>query len=87
VTSDQSPCLDRLLAANRALKALDAAEKDDTGPGLSVAVINAKIAYKRLYDHQNDADLTLAQMVLIQTALELLRVKLRTLGHRVRRES
>jgi hypothetical protein len=86
VTSDQSPCLDRLLAANRALKALYAAEKDESRHSLSVAVANAKVAYKDLCPHQNDADLTLAQLALIQTALNLLRTKLRTLGHRVKPE-
>jgi hypothetical protein len=86
VTSDQSPCLDRLVAANRALKALYAAEKDESRHSLSVAVINATAAYKHLCAHQNDGDLTLTQLALIQTALDLLRVKLRTLGHRVKPE-
>jgi hypothetical protein len=83
VTDDRPPSLDRLIEANRALKALYAVEKAEDRKGRAAAVMNGKVAYQRLYARQHDDQLTRGQATLIRTALELLRTKLKAFGHAV----
>lgn len=79
--SDRTGHQGRLVQAYHALTALEALETDGFHTGIAVAVMNARAAYERLSEHQSDPDLTAAQAALIQTALELLRMKLHALGH------
>jgi hypothetical protein len=83
-TPVRSPTLDRLIEANRALQALTVVESSGDHKGLAAAVINGRVAYKRLYAHQSDQDLTTAQVTLIQTALGSLRARLKTFGYGIR---
>jgi hypothetical protein len=72
-----------MMDAHRAAMALDDVMKGDRPKAMAAAVNNGKHIFSRLLVYQQTAWMTAAENATVQTALDLLRARLRFLGEAV----
>jgi hypothetical protein len=83
MTSDQSNFADLMADAHRCVIALDALMARDGAKAAAQAVRDGESVYARLLEYQKTVRMTVVESALLQTALDLLRARLRFFGEAV----
>jgi hypothetical protein len=72
-----------MMAAHGAAMALDDVTRQDSSQAKAPALDNGKRAYSQLLDYQQTASMTAIENVAVQTAMDMLRARLRFFGEAV----